>query len=93
VGPLENPHLTKVKVAVKHFAKASCTNLVKVMFTKEGRTSSVKTFMVGKLTLGHNKKANLWNQTDSIVFNGKKLLIMNNITSSKTSFAFHDLSK
>jgi len=54
VGPLENPHLTKTQVAVKHFAKASCTNSVKVMFTKEGKTSSVKTFMDGKLTLGHN---------------------------------------
>jgi hypothetical protein len=29
---------------------------------------------------------------NSIVFNGKNNLITNNITSSKTSFAFHDLS-
>jgi hypothetical protein len=35
VGPLGHPHLSKVQVAVKHFAKASCTNSIKVMFTKE----------------------------------------------------------
>jgi hypothetical protein len=61
------------------------------VFTKERRTFSVKILLDGKLTLGHNWKVNLWNQTDYTVLNGKKLLIKNNITSSKTSFAFHDL--
>jgi hypothetical protein len=41
-------------VAVKHFAEAGCTNSIKVMFTKEGRTSSMKTLLDGKLTLGYN---------------------------------------
>jgi hypothetical protein len=49
-------------------------NSVKVVFTKEGRTSLVKTFLDRKLTLEHNRRANLWNQTHSIVFTGKKTL-------------------
>jgi len=79
-------HKSKVQVAVKHSTKANCTNSVEVVFTKEGRTFLVKTFLDEKLTFGHNWKANLWNQTDSKVLNGKKLLIMNNITSSKNLF-------
>jgi len=86
---------SKVQVEVKHFAKPSCTNLVEVVFTKEGNSSSAKTLLDEKLTFGHNRRANLWNQTNSIVLSGKKLLIMNNIASSKnlpkTFFAFHDL--
>jgi hypothetical protein len=34
--------------------KAGCTNSIKVMFTKEGITSSMKTLLDGKFTLGHN---------------------------------------
>jgi hypothetical protein len=79
-------HKSKVWVVVKHSTKAGYTNLVKVMFTKERRTSLMKTLMYGKFILRHNQRANLWNQIDSTILNGKKLLIMNNITSPKNLF-------
>jgi hypothetical protein len=37
-------------------------------------------------TFDHNKKTNMWNQTNSIVFNGENPLITNNIISSKNPF-------
>jgi hypothetical protein len=39
-----------------------------------------------KLTFGYNCKTNLWNQTNSIVLNGKKPLITNNIISCRNLF-------
>jgi hypothetical protein len=75
-----------VQVVVKHFARASCTNLVNVMFISVRITYLVKTFLDKKLTFGHNQRAHLWNITDSIVLSGKKPWIMNNITFCRNFF-------
>ncbi len=46
----------------------------------------MKTFFNGKLTFKHNRRVNLCNQINSTIFNGKKILIKNNITSCKNLF-------
>lgn len=89
-GPLDICKLI-VQVVVKHFAWGSCTNLVNVIFINVKKTYLVKTSMDKKLTFGHNERANLWNQIDSIFLSGKKPLIMNNITFCKNLFCIHDL--
>jgi hypothetical protein len=57
VDPLEHPHLSKVQVPIEHFAKASCTNIVKVVFTKEGKTFSVKILWMESSPLGITEKS------------------------------------
>jgi len=47
----------------------------------------MKILLDGKFVIGqHSWKTNLCNQTHSIALNGKKLLITNNITSSKNHY-------
>ncbi len=77
---------SKVHVVVMHFTKASYTYFLKVLLNNVGRMSSMKTFLDGKFTLRHNRRANLCNQMDSTILNGKKTLMTNDITSSKNLF-------
>jgi len=65
---------SKMHVAVKHFAKVGFTYFVKVLLTNVRRMSLVKTLLDGKFTFKCNQKVNLYNQTNSIVFNGKKTI-------------------
>jgi hypothetical protein len=66
-------------VVVRHFAKVGCTYFGKVLLTNVKRMSSTKTFLDGKFTFRCNQKVNLYNQTNSIILNGKKPLMKNNI--------------
>jgi hypothetical protein len=59
-------------VATRHFVKVGCTYFVKVLLTNARRISSMKTFLDGEFTLRHNQKINLYNQTYSILVNGKE---------------------
>ncbi len=65
---------SKVHVVVMHSTKASYTYFLKVLLNNVGRMSSMKTFLDGKFTLRHNRRANLCIQMDSTIVNGKKNL-------------------
>ncbi len=71
----------KVHVVDKNLAKANCTYTIKVYFINVKRTFSIKTFLHGKFTLGHNQRTNMWNQTFSLVLNDKIPLVTNNMIS------------
>ncbi len=76
---------SKMHVANKHSANASFTCFIKVSFTNARNFFSMKTFLHGKFTLEHNQKVNMWNQTNSTIFSGRKPLMINNVISSKKS--------
>ncbi len=78
---LFNIQRLKVHVVDKNLAKANCTYTIKVCFINVNKTFSIKTFLHGKFTLGHNQRTNMWNQTISLVFSDKIFLMTNNMIS------------